>query len=63
MAKYMGDSVLAKCAHSHERSACSSCSSRGSGLGIRLGREELNIMLRGQRRHFRGISEPVDFFK
>ena len=37
--------------------------SRGSRLGIRLGREELNLMLRRQCHHFRGISKPVDFFK
>jgi hypothetical protein len=32
-------------------------------LGTCLRREELNLVLRGQRHHFRRISEAVDFFK
>jgi hypothetical protein len=32
-------------------------------LGTSLRREELNLMLRGQRHYFRRISEAVDFLK
>jgi hypothetical protein len=46
------------------QTACSSSPQAAwQRLGIRLRQEELNLVLRGQRRHFHRISEPVGLFK